>query len=121
MPSSGASRCISAELVPLTAAPCRPAAPDRSKKIRGPAPLSLALAHCDVNDDIVTFTDWTETDFRTGEHSVVWVEREAGPVVLLLNIALSRRRCRHCCRRRRRRCARRRRAQRGSDHHVQAC
>nr|QFB70700.1 chloroplast cytochrome b6-f complex iron-sulfur subunit [Chlorella ohadii] len=37
------------------------------KKIRGPAPLSLALAHCDVNDDIVTFTDWTETDFRTGE------------------------------------------------------
>ncbi|PSC75469.1 Rieske iron-sulfur subunit of the cytochrome b6f chloroplast precursor [Micractinium conductrix] len=38
------------------------------KKIRGPAPLSLALAHCDVVDDIVTFSTWTETDFRTGEN-----------------------------------------------------
>lgn len=28
------------------------------KKIRGPAPLSLALAHCDVADDIVSFTTW---------------------------------------------------------------
>jgi len=37
------------------------------KKIRGPAPLSLALAHCDVVDDVVTFSTWTETDFRTGE------------------------------------------------------
>ncbi|KAL4444226.1 hypothetical protein ABPG75_011963 [Micractinium tetrahymenae] len=37
------------------------------KKIRGPAPLSLALAHCDVTDDVVTFSTWTETDFRTGE------------------------------------------------------
>lgn len=38
----------------------------QGKKIRGPAPLSLALAHCDVTDDVVTFTTWTETDFRTG-------------------------------------------------------
>jgi len=36
-------------------------------KVRGPAPLSLALAHVDVKDDIVTFSPWTETDFRTGE------------------------------------------------------
>jgi len=38
------------------------------KKIRGPAPLSLALAH--VNTDAaggVQLTPWTETDFRTGE------------------------------------------------------
>ena len=35
--------------------------------MRGPAPLSLALAHCDINDDVVTFSDWTETDFRTGQ------------------------------------------------------
>ena len=36
------------------------------KKVRGPAPLSLALAHADVNDDVVFFSPWTETDFRTG-------------------------------------------------------
>lgn len=37
------------------------------KVIRGPAPLSLALAHCAVNDNgVVTFAPWTETDFRTG-------------------------------------------------------
>ena len=35
------------------------------KVIRGPAPLSLALAHADTPDDIVTLTPWTETDFRT--------------------------------------------------------
>lgn len=35
--------------------------------VRGPAPLPLALAHCDVNaDGKVVFTPWTETDFRTG-------------------------------------------------------
>jgi cytochrome b6-f complex iron-sulfur subunit len=28
------------------------------KKVRGPAPLSLALAHCDITDDIVTFSTW---------------------------------------------------------------
>jgi cytochrome b6-f complex iron-sulfur subunit len=37
------------------------------KVVRGPAPLSLALAHVNVNDDDVSFTSWTETDFRTGE------------------------------------------------------
>ncbi|GIL82474.1 hypothetical protein Vretimale_11914 [Volvox reticuliferus] len=37
------------------------------KVVRGPAPLSLALAHCDVQESgLVTFTTWTETDFRTG-------------------------------------------------------
>lgn len=39
----------------------------QGKKIRGPAPLSLALAHLDVVDDVVTLSPWTETDFRTGE------------------------------------------------------
>jgi hypothetical protein len=28
---------------------------------------SLALAHTDITDDIVSFKTWTETDFRTGE------------------------------------------------------
>ncbi len=38
------------------------------KKVRGPAPLSLALAHADVTeDDKLVFTTWTETDFRTNE------------------------------------------------------
>ncbi|WIA43922.1 hypothetical protein OEZ86_010326 [Tetradesmus obliquus] len=38
------------------------------KKIRGPAPLSLALAHITVaEDDTVLFSTWSETDFRTGE------------------------------------------------------
>jgi cytochrome b6-f complex iron-sulfur subunit len=38
------------------------------KVVRGPAPLSLALAEADVtDDDKVVFTPWTETDFRTGE------------------------------------------------------
>lgn len=27
---------------------------------------SLALAHMDVADDVVSLTEWTETDFRTG-------------------------------------------------------
>lgn len=36
------------------------------KVVRGPAPLSLALVHADVNEDgKVGFTNWTETDFRT--------------------------------------------------------
>lgn len=39
----------------------------QGKKIRGPAPLSLALAHVNINDDIVLLSPWTETDFRTGE------------------------------------------------------
>eukprot|EP00177_Eucheuma_denticulatum_P001679 GFKZ01003018.1.p1 GENE.GFKZ01003018.1~~GFKZ01003018.1.p1 ORF type:complete len:201 (-),score=24.43 GFKZ01003018.1:107-709(-) len=37
----------------------------QGKVVRGPAPLSLALAHVDVIDDVVTLTPWTETDFRT--------------------------------------------------------
>jgi cytochrome b6-f complex iron-sulfur subunit len=38
----------------------------QGKVVRGPAPLSLALAHCDVKEDMVVFTPWTEKDFRTG-------------------------------------------------------
>lgn len=37
------------------------------KVIRGPAPLSLALAHSELKDDIVTLLPWVETDFRTNE------------------------------------------------------
>ena len=41
---------------------------DEGKVVRGPAPLSLELAHADVNeDDKLVFSPWTETDFRTGE------------------------------------------------------
>ena len=40
---------------------------NEGKVIRGPAPLSLALAHADINDsDTIIFSPWTETDFRTG-------------------------------------------------------
>jgi len=35
--------------------------------VRGPAPLPLALAHCDVAEDgKIIFSTWTEEDFRTG-------------------------------------------------------
>lgn len=35
--------------------------------VRGPAPLPLALAHCDTAEDgKITFSTWTEEDFRTG-------------------------------------------------------
>jgi cytochrome b6-f complex iron-sulfur subunit len=37
------------------------------KVVRGPAPLSLALAHADVTDDKVVLSNWEETDFRTNE------------------------------------------------------
>lgn len=38
------------------------------KVIRGPAPLSLALVHATVTEDEkISLTQWTETDFRTGE------------------------------------------------------
>ncbi|XP_039141104.1 cytochrome b6-f complex iron-sulfur subunit, chloroplastic [Dioscorea cayenensis subsp. rotundata] len=41
---------------------------NQGKVVRGPAPLSLALAHVDVDDDNkVVFVPWVETDFRTGE------------------------------------------------------
>jgi cytochrome b6-f complex iron-sulfur subunit len=40
----------------------------QGKVVRGPAPLSLALAHTDVTETgEVSLTPWTETDFRTGE------------------------------------------------------
>jgi len=35
------------------------------KVVRGPAPLSLALAHVDTPEGKVTLRPWTETDFRT--------------------------------------------------------
>jgi cytochrome b6-f complex iron-sulfur subunit len=41
---------------------------NEGKVVRGPAPLSLALAHADVTDDKVILTKWEETDFRTGEN-----------------------------------------------------
>ena len=40
---------------------------NQGKVVRGPAPLSLALVHADVNDDKVVLSNWEETDFRTGE------------------------------------------------------
>jgi cytochrome b6-f complex iron-sulfur subunit len=41
---------------------------DEGKVVRGPAPLSLALAVADVTeDDKVVFSPWTDTDFRTGD------------------------------------------------------
>jgi len=47
--------------------PCHGSQYDQTGKVvRGPAPLSLALAHISNNNDVVTFTPWTETDFRTG-------------------------------------------------------
>jgi cytochrome b6-f complex iron-sulfur subunit len=40
----------------------------QGKVVRGPAPLSLALVHADITeDDKISFTNWTETDFRTDE------------------------------------------------------
>ena len=48
--------------------PCHGSQYDETgRKVRGPAPLSLALAHAEVSDDQVIFTPWTETDFRTGK------------------------------------------------------
>eukprot|EP00850_Spirogloea_muscicola_P000957 SM000003S11202 [mRNA] locus=s3:1572486:1573768:+ [translate_table: standard] len=40
---------------------------NQGKVVRGPAPLSLALAHADIVDDKVVFSTWTETDFRTDQ------------------------------------------------------
>lgn len=48
--------------------PCHGSQYDSAGKVvRGPAPLSLALVHAQAVDDKVSFTPWTETDFRTGE------------------------------------------------------
>ncbi|KZV58729.1 cytochrome b6-f complex iron-sulfur subunit 1, chloroplastic [Dorcoceras hygrometricum] len=41
---------------------------NQGKVVRGPAPLSLALVHADVDDGKVVFVPWVETDFRTGEN-----------------------------------------------------
>ncbi|KAI9078865.1 hypothetical protein K1719_039135 [Acacia pycnantha] len=42
---------------------------NQGRVVRGPAPLSLALAHADidVDDGKVLFVPWVETDFRTGD------------------------------------------------------
>jgi cytochrome b6-f complex iron-sulfur subunit len=40
---------------------------NEGKVVRGPAPLSLALVHADVDNDKIYFSNWEETDFRTGE------------------------------------------------------
>lgn len=48
--------------------PCHGSQYDATGKVvRGPAPLSLALAHVEDKDGKVTLTTWGETDFRTGE------------------------------------------------------
>jgi cytochrome b6-f complex iron-sulfur subunit len=39
---------------------------ENGKVVRGPAPLSLALAHTSVVDGNVAVSPWTEQDFRTG-------------------------------------------------------
>lgn len=48
--------------------PCHGSQYDSTGKVvRGPAPLSLALVHANVENDKIAFTPWTETDFRTGD------------------------------------------------------
>jgi len=48
--------------------PCHGSQYDKNGKVvRGPAPLSLALAKRGESDGKVTLATWSETDFRTGE------------------------------------------------------
>jgi len=48
--------------------PCHGSQYDANGKVvRGPAPLSLALTHIDIQDDNVFVSQWSETDFRTGD------------------------------------------------------
>mmetsp|Transcript_527 Transcript_527/g.1350 ORF Transcript_527/g.1350 Transcript_527/m.1350 type:complete len:220 (+) Transcript_527:188-847(+) len=47
--------------------PCHGSQYDATGKVvRGPAPLSLALAHVNQDSGKVVLSTWTETDFRTG-------------------------------------------------------
>jgi len=47
--------------------PCHGSQYDQNGKVvRGPAPLSLAIAHVEDEDGKVSLTTWTEEDFRTG-------------------------------------------------------
>ena len=64
--------------------------------VRGPAPLSLALAKRGESDGKVVLSPWTETDFRDGEnppppptpmtalclHSLVWCSKLFWPISL---------------------------------------